>query len=140
MKLCYRGVEYDYNPPSLEMTEREILGRYRGRSLRFKYVRHIPFPQPIADMKFRGADYHTDTYGRRQSLASSSAYSLSVPQTTDNAAGGPTAAARHRLLQEATKAHKSNIQRSLQHRLFVARSQGNEQLVHQLEQENHQLV
>ncbi|MFK0731124.1 MAG: hypothetical protein ACFKPT_12735 [Gloeotrichia echinulata GP01] len=41
-------------------------------------------------------------------------------------------------LQAATKAqeaHKQNIQRSLKHRLEVARANGDEKLIHQLEAE-----
>jgi hypothetical protein len=37
--------------------------------------------------------------------------------------------------QKATEAHRANIQRSLQHRLEVARTNGDENLVRQLEAE-----
>ena len=41
---------------------------------------------------------------------------------------------RHRF-QEATKIHQANIQKSLEHRLEVAKAKGDETLIHQLEAE-----
>ena len=38
-------------------------------------------------------------------------------------------------MQEASEVHRSNIRKSLQHRLEVARVQGNENLISQLEAE-----
>jgi len=41
-------------------------------------------------------------------------------------------------LQKAVEAHRANIQKSLQHRLEVARARGDENLIRQLEAEfNH---
>ena len=42
---------------------------------------------------------------------------------------------KQQLLQKATVAHRVNIQRSLQHRLEVARANGDENLIRQLEAE-----
>ena len=47
---------------------------------------------------------------------------------------------RRALLREASRIHHENMQRSLAHRLAVAQAQGNESLVHQLEDEMHQMV
>ena len=44
-----------------------------------------------------------------------------------------------KMLQEATLTHQANIQRSLEHRLQVARTKGNQELVHLLEAEFNQL-
>lgn len=141
MKLCYRGVEYDYNPPSLEVTEREILGRYRGRTMRFSYVQHIPFPQPVAQLQYRGADYATNAQGQRETLGEQSAYGTPALQTSSaNPAASPTARARRQLLQEASRVHRENMQRSLKRRLSIAQAQGNSHLVQQLEQEMHQIA
>jgi len=38
-------------------------------------------------------------------------------------------------LHKAAQAHRANIQKSLQHRLEVARAKGDESLIHQLEAE-----
>lgn len=138
MKLCYRGVEYDYNPPSLEVRESELTGRYRGRPLTFSYVSHLPVTQPIGEYTYRGVDYSTNCHGQVQP-PTAARQRQSVFQ-----AGRPAAArglrARRHLLQEAADAHRINIQRSIQHRIEVARAQGNDQLLMQLEDELHQLA
>lgn len=139
MRLTYRGVEYDHNPPSLEMSESEILGTYRGRSYRFSYVRHIPFPQPVADLKYRGVSYRTTSSGQIESVPSQTQGSETEVFLPARAANSMVAA-RRELLKEAAIAHRENIQRTLEHRLNVARSQGNEPLVRQLEEEMHQLA
>ncbi|HIK43303.1 MAG TPA: DUF4278 domain-containing protein [Leptolyngbyaceae cyanobacterium M65_K2018_010] len=139
MKLCYRGIGYEYNPPSLEVKESEITGCYRGRPLRFSYASHVPVPQPVAHLTYRGVGYTTSSEG--QSQAPSPAPETRQPifqavRTVEN----PALKERRYLLQEAAEAHRKNIQRSLDHRLAVARAQGNEKLVQQLEEELHQLV
>lgn len=137
MKLCYRGVEYDYTPPVLEVSESESLGRYRGRSLRFAYVKHVPFPQPEAELGFRGANYRTNRHGRVEPITSSQG---NVQGSKFMPVFDSMAAARRQLLEESARVHQSNIRRSLQHRLEVAEAQGDDTLIRQLEDEMHQLA
>ncbi|MEM6592680.1 MAG: DUF4278 domain-containing protein [Cyanobacteria bacterium P01_C01_bin.73] len=139
MKLCYRGVEYDYNPPVLETTETNILCQYRGRSLHYSYVRHIPIPQPVAEMKYRGASYRTNSYGQPESVGAP-VDSIFAKLSQRALAVNAMADERRALLREASRIHHENMQRSLAHRLAVAQAQGNESLVHQLEDEMHQMV
>ena len=137
MKLCYRGVEYDYTPPVLEVTESEALGHYRGRPQRFSYVKHIPFPQPEADLRYRGANYHTNRQGQVEAAPAAQ----EVPKGSNF---GPVfdsmATARRQLLQESARIHQDNIRRSLQHRIEVAQAQGDQSLIRQLQEEMHQLA
>ncbi len=42
---------------------------------------------------------------------------------------------RHESLTRAASVHRESLQKSLQHRLEVARAQGNDALIHQLEKE-----
>lgn len=42
---------------------------------------------------------------------------------------------RQEMLNQAASAHRESLRKSLEHRLDVARSQGNENLVRQLEKE-----
>lgn len=42
---------------------------------------------------------------------------------------------RQQMLTQAASAHRENLRRSLQHRLEVARAQGNDSLVRQLQAE-----
>lgn len=138
MRLCYRGVEYDHNPPSLEVTESEIMGCYRGRPLHFSYVRHIPFPQPVAELTYRGVAYRTLADGGIESVGQ--AHRVSHTDTSSHRPINAMAETRKQLLIEATRTHRENIQRSLEHRLRVAKAQGNELLVRQLEEEMHQIA
>ncbi|MEM1311116.1 MAG: DUF4278 domain-containing protein [Cyanobacteria bacterium P01_D01_bin.71] len=135
MKLCYRGVSYDYTPPILEVTESEMLGQYRGRSLNFSYVKHVPFPQSEANLKYRGATYHTTRYGEIEAV-------VQVRQPTQEVQFQPVfdsmAAARRSLLQEAAEMHQANIKRSLERRMQVAQAKGDERLLRQLQDEMHQ--
>ncbi len=141
MRLCYRGVEYDYNPPSLEVKEREMVGTYRGRPLHFNYVSHVPVPQPVANLTYRGVPYRTTAQCQvRPSTATPEQQQRhSVFQGIQSSDNSVMRARRH-LLKEATASHRSNIQRTLQHRIEVARAQGNEMLLKQLEEEMHQLA
>lgn len=138
MKLCYRGVDYDYNPPSLEVRESELTGCYRGHSLNFSYVSHVPVPQPVADYTYRGVGYSTDSQGRI-GPATAAAQRQPVFQA-GRVAASRGLKARRDLLREAADAHRINIQQSIQHRIEVARAQGNDQLLGQLEDELHKLA
>lgn len=136
MKLCYRGVEYDYTPPVLEVSESEAIGHYRGRPLHFSYVRHIPFPQPEANLSFRGVAYHTNNHGQVEPVNSDHG----AQRSRFTPVFDSMAAARRQLLQESAAVHQMNIRRSLEHRLAVAQSRGDNQLIQQLEDEMHQLA
>ncbi|HSM84255.1 MAG TPA: DUF4278 domain-containing protein [Nodosilinea sp.] len=136
MKLCYRGVDYDYNPPSLEVRESELTGCYRGHSLKFSYVSHVPVPQPVGSYTYRGVGYSTNAQGQIQPP-------VAAPERQPVFQAGRVGAGlttRRHLLREAADAHRINIQRSIQHRIEVARAQGNDQLLQQLEEELHQLA
>ena len=59
MKLTYRGVQYDYTPPSVEMQDTSEAGTYRGIDIRFRTVRKQPIQQATLDFVYRGAAYRT---------------------------------------------------------------------------------
>lgn len=144
MKLCYRGVDYDYNPPSLEVRDSELTGCYRGRSMKFSYVSHVPVPQPVANYTYRGVSYSTNAQGQIQPQGQVQPLPVASERQPVFQAGRTAAStgliARRHLLQEAAEAHRTNIQQSIQHRIEVARAQGNDQLLKQLEAELHQVV
>lgn len=144
MKLTYRGIEYDYNPPSLEVTDSEIACRYRGQAARYTYVRHVPIPQPAEQLTYRGVAYQTTRQGEVQQITSQPATGTSstglAGLRSKLVSGSPAAQARRELLRESSRLHKENISRSLQHRIEVARTQGNEALLQQLEYEARQTV
>lgn len=149
MKLAYRGLEYDYNPPMLEVTESEIALKYRGHALQHAYVRHVPIPQAAERLTYRGVAYQTTRQGGIQQLenghaaihASDASRGMSLASLRSKLSGNSDAAkARRQLLQVASEQHKASIARSLQRRIDVAKSQGNTHLVAQLETEMRQCV
>ena len=57
MKLRYRGIEYDYNPPIIAVSEGEIGGKYRGLDWRFHNLDKPPVLQPRLNLTYRGVKY-----------------------------------------------------------------------------------
>lgn len=57
MKLTYRGVSYDYNPPKVEYGDRAEVGKYRGVDIRFRNLKKPPVLQPTLDLIYRGVAY-----------------------------------------------------------------------------------
>ncbi len=60
MKLTYRGVTYDYNPPKVEYGDRQEVGKYRGVDIRFRNIKKAPVMQPTLDLLYRGVAYTTN--------------------------------------------------------------------------------
>lgn len=148
MKLTYRGVSYDYNPAMLEVTESEIALRYRGQSNAYTYVRHVPIPQAAERLTYRGVAYQTTRRGQvipadgvQKPATQSVGIGIKLASLRDKLLGtSPAAQARRELLQVSSQLHKESIMRSLQHRIEVAKTQGNDMLVQQLESEMSQTV
>lgn len=57
MKLIYRGQSYEYNPPTVEYTESEVGGKYRGLDWRFRNLKQQPVLHPRANLTYRGVSY-----------------------------------------------------------------------------------
>jgi hypothetical protein len=115
--LKYRGVAYSVENSPVEMVESDRVGHYRGQSYPFLRLSHLPVPQPMLKLTYRGVPY----------------------QTTVTGGSAPTSASRAipRLAQRADtqQVHRHHLLNLLQHRLDVARGKGDERLVQQLEQE-----
>ncbi len=135
MKLNYRGIDYEHTSPSLEVKESEITGCYRGRPVHFAYTAHVSVPQPVADLTYRGVHYSTTAAGTVQPASPALASLASMPTFEPS-----PHRARRQALQQAAENHRRSIQRSLEHRILVARSQDNQWLLQQLEEELHQLA
>jgi hypothetical protein len=60
MKLTYRGVSYDYNPPTVEFSNSDTVGKYRGLDIRFRNPKKVPVFQPTLDLLYRGVAYQTN--------------------------------------------------------------------------------
>ncbi|MGB3532278.1 MAG: DUF4278 domain-containing protein [Microcoleaceae cyanobacterium] len=57
MKLTYRGIEYNYNPPQVETTVGRKAGKYRGKDWRFCNLKKSPVLQPTHNLTYRGVKY-----------------------------------------------------------------------------------
>jgi hypothetical protein len=132
MKLTYRGIGYDYEPPSIDMMESEFGGKYRGNAWTVRYPRHVPVPQPVATLKYRGVPYQTG-----QTLGSRTPVTASVPAA---AIAVSMENPHEEMLAEVAKAHRESICRSLERRLEAAKARGDRHLVQMLEKESQQLT
>jgi hypothetical protein len=59
MKLTYRGVQYDYNPPLTETQPTEDVGSYRGVDIRFRKTAKTYVHPLKVDLMYRGVAYTT---------------------------------------------------------------------------------
>jgi len=59
MKLSYRGISYEYNPPEVKTAQSGAAGKYRGLDWRFRNLNKSPVLQPSANLKYRGVAYQT---------------------------------------------------------------------------------
>ncbi|MEY3297583.1 MAG: hypothetical protein RLZZ597_843 [Cyanobacteriota bacterium] len=59
MKLTYRGVSYEYTPPTTSMKAVDEVGKFRGVDIRFRTVTKAPVQQPTLDLMYRGVAYNT---------------------------------------------------------------------------------
>jgi hypothetical protein len=132
MKLTYRGVDYE-GTPALEVTEGEIGGTYRGQQWKSRYVRHIPEPAPVNNLRYRGIAYRTGNSTTSVPKAVEQPLAARLRQTlvTRN---------KREVLDELTSNHMKNICRSLEHRLAVAKARGDDNLIQLLEAESKQMA
>lgn len=57
MKLIYRGISYEYNPPVVETVEGKVGGKFRGLDWRFHNLKKAPLLQPPVNLTYRGVAY-----------------------------------------------------------------------------------
>jgi hypothetical protein len=134
MRLSYRGNSYNLESVPVSMVESGITGRYRGQTFRFSHPRRVPVPQPILNLKYRGVAYQTTTTGGIETVPTATAQPV-VSTAKSTYVKTSAIQSRRVLLNEVSRIHRQNIQRSLQHRLEVARAKGDQNLIYQLEQE-----
>lgn len=148
MKLIYRGANYEYNLPSLEVNERDVLRRnqdaaqrcrtlqeanyplfYRGDSYTTSQVAgslSTPVPHSPRLITYRGLDYVKNPDGTIE-FATAARPSLTSRKTIP-------------VLREISKTHRENLRRNLEHRLEAARQRGDEGLINLLEAEYRELT
>lgn len=134
MDLCYRGVHYQRQPLSLEVSESEMTGTFRGQEYHLRYPRHIPTLKAKPPLQYRGVAYQycpmiqTESTLQAQLAAIAKSCQPSYAESTANEA------------RITAQTHLYNMRRNLEYRLQVARARGDEQLISLLEKESQQLA
>lgn len=59
MKLCYRGVQYNYNSSEITTYESEIIGKYRGSNFKLQNLKEEVIFKPDCELKYRGVIYQS---------------------------------------------------------------------------------
>ena len=125
MRLSYRGVSYESNPLTLEVTEGEIQGKYRGASWKCHTLAEVQIPQAPQRLKNQNSVYSQQD--RAQIERTQLSQTLPVRSTFN-------------VLQQLKRIHSANVYRSLEHRMQVARDREDDQLLQVLESELRETV
>ena len=122
MKLTYRGANYEYDIPTVDMIEGEVAGKYRGQNWNYRYPRHLRAPN-----KHGGTNYTTkqDSQAGDRDVAAASA---------------PPAVKSYPTGVEVAQVHRANICNILDRRKQAAKANGDERLLRLLEIESRQMV
>ncbi|NJK70498.1 MAG: DUF4278 domain-containing protein [Microcoleus sp. CSU_2_2] len=129
MKLTYRGANYEYDIPTVDMKEGEVAGKYRGQNWNYRYPRHIPVPKEGGARTYRSV---RDTRDRDLKADET----VAVAENTIE----PGPAAVKSLTMEVAKVHRANICNILDRRKQVAAAKGDERLLRLLEIEWKQMA
>lgn len=127
MKLIYRGANYEYDIPTVDMEEGGVAGKYRGQNWNYRYPRHMKVPQHAQDLQYHGR------LNSRVSLK----VDRDVTATVDSA--GATVKFAQQIEDVAT-VHRVNICNMLDRRKQVARAKGDITLMCLLEIEWQQMA
>lgn len=136
MKLTYRGVSYEAKPSTLEVTEGEVMGKYRGQSWHYQYPRHIPQIGGKPYLQYRGVAYSTSPLP----LATSQGQHHLADKLEATACPVHLPKAKRVVHNDVSHVHLENMRRNLEYRLQVAQERGDHYLVNLLHQESQQLA
>jgi hypothetical protein len=134
MNLCYRGIQHNSHPLSLEVSESELTGKYRSQNYHLRYPRHVPKLEPKSNLCYRGVMYQhcpeiqTEVKIKAQ-LAAIARSCPSSPRPNAPKAKNPF-----------SDVHFHNIRHDLERRIQVAQNRGDDSLVSLLQQESEQLA
>ena len=98
MKLVYRGVSYDYNPPQVAVKEGAVTGKFRGLDWRFHNLKKPLVLQPPVNLTYRGVAYKN----RPTSIQEQSAIATNIKEQ-----------ARYRMLRKEKSVHNRAASMSL---------------------------
>ncbi len=127
MKLIYRGANYEYDIPTVDMEEGGVAGKYRGQNWNYRYPRHMKVPQHAHDLQYHGL------LNSRVSLK----VDRDVTTTVDSAG---TAVKFAQKIEDVATVHRVNICNMLDRRKQVARAKGDVTLMCLLEVESKEMA
>ncbi len=122
MQLTYRGANYEYDIPTVDMIEGEVAGKYRGQDWNYRYPRHLAVPK-----KYGGISSST----KRNFQALEDVAAASAPDSAVESS--PTFA-------DLAQVHRVHICNILDRRQQVAKAKGDERLLRLLEKEWKQMA
>ena len=133
MKLTYRGANYEYDIPTVDMKEGDVAGKYRGQHWNYRYPRHIPVPQHPQNLQCRSVLDSTD--GKSPKIDED------VATRADSARNRAIATvASSGKFEEVATVHRVNICNILDRRKQVAREKGDLKLMCLLEVESKEMA
>ncbi|NER79853.1 MAG: DUF4278 domain-containing protein [Leptolyngbya sp. SIO1D8] len=100
MKLTYRGIQYDYTPPTVEMRTTSEVGHYRGVDIRFRTVKKNPVQQPTLDLVYRGVAYQTGEAAAPKVANTEAPAGTSVPAVDIELKARTMLASHHRTVKQ----------------------------------------
>jgi hypothetical protein len=132
MKLTYRGANYEYDLPTVDMIEGEVAGKYRGQNWNYHYPRHMKVPQHPHDLQYRGV---LDSNRESLKIDRDVAPKLDTIEVTVEVT--VTSAPK---VEDIATVHRMNICNILDRRKQVARAKGDVKLMSLLEIEWQQMA
>ncbi len=139
MRLCYRGIDYEYTPPAVRMVEGKIGGDYRGCPWKFHVLEDMPAPQPGLQLVYRGVTYATGDLRKVATDLPEIASPASQPKLDMDTLFSSSRKLRQSI-DAVAQTHLNNMRSNLKHRLQVAREKGDQELVRLLEREEEQMA
>ena len=135
MKLKYRGTTYETQPLSLNLVEKQLIGKYRGQDCYRAVYDTSMIPQSHSRLKYRGVAYGGEVEQAAPiGTVQESTFKIQVPQHQK-----PVYSSRHQAMSALDKVHNKFLLEKLEQRISAARQKGDENLVHMLEIEKNQL-
>lgn len=129
MKLSYRGSNYEYDIPTVDMIEGDVAGKYRGQNWNYRYPRHMNVPGRGGPTIYRSGQHSRERDPKADEVVG----------VAKNTRAGEAAAVKSPTA-EVAKAHRVNICNILDRRKQVAAAKGDETLLRLLEIEWQQMA
>lgn len=134
MKLTYRGVPYEQTPVNLEVTEGDILGRYRGQAVH-SHLLATSLERPEVESTL----LHYRGHGYRKLQATVQGAVATVHQAPAASCPIPLSKLAKLMPQDVRQVHIENMRHSLEERIKAAQARGDEHLINLLQRESNQL-